>query len=163
MRHRLAKPFAVAVLGASLSIVPAVVGISVAAARSRCKVLKASEVAAILDTPVKPGRPPVAPAGTHPCSFVPKDSSLHVSVNVWVDAQSGGRTAFSIAKDTFKADIEPSPELGKKSFYVGNGLNTAYVLRGDTLIYLQYIDFNGDPTDIKSKVLDLMKVALKHT
>ena len=160
MRRRLAKPLVVAALGVGLSLVPAVLGVSIAAARSRCKYLKVSEVAAILDTPVKKGPNPAGPSNTQTCSFVPKDLALPSSVNAWVDTGTEGKIAFSVAKDAFKASLESSPDFGSKSFYVGGGLNTEYVLKGSTLVYVQYVDLGGDPDVIKSAVFDLTKLVL---
>ena len=156
MNRQLVKVLAVAVLGAGLAFASAAA--SVAAANPNCKYLKASEVALAIGTKVKKG--PSGPSGAQVCAFVPKHSQLPAAVNVWVQSDSAASIGFSTAKTAFKANIESTRSLGRKSFYVGGGLNTAYVLKGNTLVYVQYVNLGGDPAVIKTAVVKLTKLVL---
>lgn len=159
--HRRITPFlAVAVLGAALALVPAAAGASVGAASSSCKYLKPSEVARAIGTKVKKGPGPTGPADAQVCSYVPSHSTLPSSVNVWVQSDSVASIGFSTAKTAFKANIEVTHALGGKSFYVGGGINTAYVLKGNTLVYVQYVNLGGDAAKIKTAVIKLTKLVL---
>lgn len=162
MQRQLVKIAAVAGLGAALALAPAAAGASVVAANSNCKYLKASEVARAIGTPVKKGPNPPGPSSTHVCSYVPKQSPLPQAVNVWVQSGGASSIGFSTAKTAFKANLEATHSLGGKSFYVSGGINTAYVLKGNTLVYVQYVNLNGDPAKIKAAVIKLTKLVVRR-
>jgi hypothetical protein len=160
VNRQLVKVLAVAVVGAVLVVVPSAAGASVAAANSSCKFLKASEVARAIGTKVKKGPNPPGPSTTQVCSYIPRHSTLPSSVNVWVQSGDASAIGFSTAKTAFKANIESTHSLGSKSFYVGGGINTAYVLKGNTLVYVQYVNLQGDAAKIKTAVIKLTKLVL---
>lgn len=160
MNRHLVKVLAVVTLGASLGLVPAAAGASVAGANSNCKYLKASEVAHAIGTKVKKGPNPPGPSTTQVCSYIPRHSTLPSSVNVWVQSGDASSIGFSTAKTAFKDNIESTHSLGSKSFYVGGGINTAYVLKGSTLVYVQYVNLRGDAAKIKAAVIKLTKLVL---
>jgi hypothetical protein len=63
----------------------------------------------------------------------------------------------------FKSDVEKVSGFGKKAFYVGGGLNTLYVLKGDTLVYVQYVALDLDDQAVfKDAVTQMMKIVLQR-
>jgi hypothetical protein len=149
------RSLAVVGLGIVTALVPAAAGASVAAAKNGCKYLKVSEVSAVLGVPITKTKPPLAPSSVKVCGYKVTDDQ---TVNLWVQSGAGGTAGFSAAKQTFAADIEPVTGLGSKAFYVGNNLNTVYLLKGDTLVYVQYVTFGGpDAATVKDAVTKLAK------
>jgi hypothetical protein len=161
VQRHVTRFFAIAVIGAVLTLVPDAAGAS-AAANSNCKYLKASEVSRAIGTKVKKGPKPPGPASAQGCGYIPKASTLRQAVNVWVVKDSSAAIAFSVAKSTFKTSITAKGFLGKKSFFVGGNLNTAYVLKGSTLVFLQWVDLQGDAATIKAAVIKLTKLVVRR-
>lgn len=160
MRAHLARFLPVAVLGAVLVLAPTGAGASVAASKNGCKYLKGSEVTEVLGTAVKKAKSPVAPPSTEVCGYK-VTAEAGQSVNLWVQGGAAGAAGYAGAKRAFKDDVEPVSGLGRKAFYVGGGLNTAYMLSGDTLVYVQYVAIGGpDDATVKDDVTQLAKIVL---
>jgi hypothetical protein len=85
------------------------------------------------------------------------------TVNLWVQQGTAGKAGFDNAKATFKADAENVSGIAKKAFYVSGGLNTLYLLKRDTLVYVQYVALDvEDDAAIKQAVTDLAKIVVKR-
>ena len=163
MHRQLMRFLVVTVLGAGLAFAPAAAGASVTAAGASCKYLKTSEVAKILHTAVK-SQPSTGPSSqtTHQCFFMPTKHALPAFINISVQSGSDVAILYSVAKDGFKSTLEKAPGLGKKSFYAGSGINTAYAFRGSTLVIVQYVNSGVDQAVIKTAVLKLTKLVLRR-
>jgi hypothetical protein len=161
VRTHLMRTLAVVALGAVTALVPVAAGASLAATKNGCKYLKASEVTGVLGVPVKKTKAPAAPPTAAVCGY---KVTVGQSVNLWVQGGAGGAAGFSTAKEAFAADVEPVTGLGSKAFYVGNNLNTAYVLKGSTLIYVQYVAFGEGPdaATVKDDVTRLTKIVRRR-
>ena len=163
MRHLVALPLAV---GALLVACLAPVGASVAAKPNACKVLKAAEVTRVTGFPAtKATRQQQGPSDAGICGYTLTDPNSPVrTVSVFVQRSGEQRVTkigYRTAKATFKEQLEPVSGFGKSAFYAGGGLNTLYVLEGDTLLYVQYVAFgDDDPAGIKADVEDMTKIAL---
>jgi hypothetical protein len=162
VRTQLARIVGVAALGAALVLVPTAAGASVPATKNGCKYLKASEVTTVLGTPVKKGKPPVGPPTVQVCGYKVTGQAGQ-SVHLWVQHDGASATVFKEAKQLSASDVEPVTGLGPKAFYIGGGLNTAYVLQGGTLVYVQYVAFGEgapDAATVKDDVTQLTKTVL---
>ena len=145
-----------------LLAIAAPAGATTARTKSGCSLLKKSDVEKVLAEQVKKGAKPPAPPATLVCGYDVL-GGVGRSVNVWVQ-RDGGDFAYKTAKTTFKDDVEKVSGFGKKSFYVGGGLNTLYVLKGDTLVYVQYVALDvDDAAAIKDAVTRLTKIVVKRT
>lgn len=135
-------------------------GASSKAAKSGCKYLKVSEVNSITGLVFTKGPKTSAPPSSAVCGYAATDDPS-VSVNLWVQRDSQVAAGFKAAKKAFAADVESATELGKKAIYVGGGINTAYVLQGKTLVYVQYVSLGSDDTvGIRDAVVEMTKVVL---
>jgi hypothetical protein len=151
------------VVGALIAL-GASAGASVATKTNGCKVLKASDVTRVTGLPAKKAtQQPPAPSSFSVCGYSLTDPGQVRSVNIWVQPNDGtiAKIGFTTAKKAFADKVEPVSGFGKNAFFVGGGLNTLYVLKGDTLLYVQYVAF-GDPdaAGIKTKIEQLTKAAL---
>lgn len=155
---RLAAP-ATALLVAGAGF--AVGGGIAAAGDESCDVLKEAEVERATGHLVTAADPPEGVGGA--CSFAVEGSPAD-TVNVWVlegdEADEGFRTGEQIGGD----DADELPKLGEDAVYLDDPLNTAYVLRDGTLVYLQYYVFSGDdtPKQIKKAVVKMTKTAIRR-
>lgn len=141
-----------------LILLAAPAGATAPAAKSGCKYLKLSEVNRITARTFAKGEPPPAPSSAAVCGYtVPDDPTT--SVNLWVQAGPYGAAGFKASKEAFAANVEAVSGLGKKAFYAGGGVNTVYVLKGSTLIYVQYLSFgNADTAGVKAAAVEMTKV-----
>lgn len=147
---------------AALVLLANPVGATAPGAKKGCKYLKVGEVNEITGlTFVKSPRPP-GPAVIAACGYtVPGDPTK--SVNVWVQRGSSAATAFTTAKEAFEAETETVSGLGKKSFYAGGGVNTVYVLKGKTLVFVQYVSIgNVDEAAVKDAAVALTNVVIER-
>lgn len=160
MRARVA--WVAALVAAALLATVAPASASVAAAKNGCKLLKRFEVANVLDAKIAKAAKPTAPPETRVCGYTVV-GALGRSVNLWVDEGSAATAGFSTAKQVFGKDVEKVSGFGKKAFYVGGGLNTLYVLKGDSLVYVQYVALDLDDQDVfKDAVSQMMKIVLQR-
>ncbi|MCJ7436664.1 MAG: hypothetical protein MUP97_02740 [Acidimicrobiia bacterium] len=164
MRSRLLVVAAlVAAVALAAGIGPA--SASVAAKPNACKALKASEVARVTGFPAKKlVEQQQGPPGAGICGYALEDASSPVR-NVSVLVQRGdsqeSKIGYRTAKGVFKDQIEPVSGLGRNAFYAGGGINTAYVLKGDTLLTVQYVALGEtDQAGIKDDVVAMTKIAL---
>ena len=129
------------------------------AAAPPCDVLRRTEVERAIGHRVKGADPPSGVGGA--CSFTVKGASGD-TVNVWVLEGDDARIGFEVGKELGGDDAVPVPKLGDDAVYIGEPLNTAYVLDDDTLVYLQYYVFSGDdtPKQVKRAVVALTERAL---
>lgn len=138
------------------------VGATVPEAKNGCKYLKLREVNEITGlTFVKGARPP-GPAVIAACGYtLPEDPTTTVSV--WVQRGSSAASGFTTAKEAFAAEAETVSGLGKKAFYAG-GVNTVYVLKAKTLVFVQYMSIgNADEAGVKDVAVELTQVVIKRT
>jgi hypothetical protein len=154
-RHLVLLSLAFAV-AATLLVAPA--GATAPAAKNGCKYLKISEVNKITGLTFAKGETPPGPPAAAVCGYAVVGDQAK-SVNVWVQPKPQTALAFKTAKEAFAESAEPVTGLGKKAFYAGGGINTAYVLNGGTLVFVQYIS-PGNPDDaaIKDAVVKMTKV-----
>lgn len=138
---------------------------SVATKPNACKALKASEVTRVTGfTAKKLTKQQQGPPDAGICGYSLDDPSSAVrTVSVYV--QSGDsqvtKIGYRTAKAAFKDQIEPVSGFGKNAFYAGGGLNTLYVLKGDTLLYVQYVALGDtDAAGVKDDVVAMTKIAL---
>jgi hypothetical protein len=127
-----------------------------------CKVLKASEVThATGFTATKAKQQPAAPSGAGICAYTLSDTAAStVSVFVQLDAGRVAKRGYASAKQQFADTLEPVAGFGKQAFYVGGGLDTLYVLKGDSFLFVQYAATGvDDPTAIKPIVETMTKKA----
>jgi hypothetical protein len=168
MRSRLITPVSASIVGALVvatlsvaAVVPA--GATVAAKKpNACKVLKASEVTTVTGfTATKSATQQQGPPGAGICGYTLADQTVRtVSVFVQPGSATTAKLGFTTAKKAFKDQLEPVTGFGKNAFYAGGGLNTLYVLKGDTLLYVQYVAIGADPATIKANVEAMTKIAV---
>ncbi len=145
------------------TVVPA--GATVAVKKpNACKVLKASEVTTVTGfTATKSPTQQQGPPGAALCAYTLADPTVrNVSVFVLPGSATTAKVSYATAKRAFKDQLEPVVGFGKSSFYAGGDLNTLYVLRGDTLLYVQYVAIGADPATIKANVEAMTKIALRR-
>ena len=145
----------VAIAAAALSLIVTSSGMSSAGAgANRCDVLTRREVQRAIGHPVTVAEAPSGVGGR--CSFVVKGAPTDM-VNVWVLDGDDAEAGFEVGKQIGGEDAVRVPKLGRDSVYIGDPLNTAYVLEDGTLVYLQYYVFSGDDSakDIKRAVVTL--------
>jgi hypothetical protein len=139
-------------------------GASVAAKPNACKVVKASEVTSVTGfTATKETKQQQGPPNAGICGYSLEDPGIvrNVSVFVQPDDTTTARIGFKTAKKAFKDQIEPVTGFGRNAFYAGGGLNALYVLKGDTLLYVQYVAMGADdPATIKANVEAMTRIAL---
>ena len=159
LRSHLTKILAVVALAAAIAVVPASAGASVAETKNGCKYLKAAEVKTALGVAVTKGRKPAGPPEVSVCGY--QLAAAGGSVNLWVQKGSTASAGFDLAKRTFASHVETITGFGKKAFYVTGGLNTLYVLKGSTLIYVQIVRLpDPDPATTKTQVTALAKIVV---
>ncbi|MFO7590080.1 MAG: hypothetical protein R6X23_04175 [Acidimicrobiia bacterium] len=148
-------------LAAVLALFASPVGATVAGAKNGCKYLKVGEVNEITGLTFVKGAKPPGPAVIAACGYTLPDDPT-TSVNVWVQRGSSAATGFTTAKEAFAADAETVSGLGKKAFYAG-GVSTVYVLKGKTLVYVQYVSFgNVDEAAVKDAAVDLTSAVIER-
>ena len=159
MRSHLTKILVVGVLAALAAFVPGSAGASVAETKNGCKYLKASDVKTAIGVVATKSKKPVGPPTVFVCGY--KLAAAGGSVNLWVQKGSSASAGFDAAKRAFAADVEAITGFGKKAFYVSGGLNTLYVLKGGTLIYVQIVRLpDPDPATTKTQVTALAKIVV---
>jgi pantoate kinase len=163
LRSHLTKILVISALAAATALVPASASASVAETKNGCKYLKASEAKTALGVAVtKSSRQPPGPPDVLVCGY--KLAAAGGSVNLWVQKGSTASAGFDAAKRAFSSDVEAITGFGKKAFYVAGGLNTLYVLKGGTLIYVQIVRIpDPDPATTKTQVTALAKIVLGRT
>jgi hypothetical protein len=146
---------------ASVAVVTVVVAPPASAGETTCDVLKRGEVQRAIGHKVKSADPPSGVGGA--CSFTVKGAPGDM-VNVWVLEGDEAETGFDVGKQLGGDDAVDVPKLGDDAVYLGEPLNTAYVLDDGTLVYLQYYVFSGDdsPKQIKRAVVTLTERALER-
>ena len=153
---------AVALVG-GLVVGSAPAGASVPVKNNSCKVLKGSDVTKVTGfiaskAITRPGPPRAAICGY---SLADPATTRDVSVFVLPHGAQEAKIGYRTAKKAFKDQIEPVSGFGKNAFYAGGGLNTLYVLKGDTLLYVQYVALaEGEAPGIKAAVEAMTKIAL---
>jgi len=160
VRSHLTKILVIGVLAAVAAVVPVSAGASVAATKNGCKYLKASEVKTALGVAATKGRKPAGPPAVAVCGYdLPGTTG---SVNLWVEKDGSVASAgFDAAKKAFSSDVEAVSGFGKKAFFVSGGLNTLYVLKGSTLVYVQIVRIpDPDPASTKTQVAALTKIVV---
>lgn len=137
---------------------------SVSAAKKGCKYLKLSEVERVTGKDFKKGKAPTAPGPIAVCGYEAA-SEVGTGVYLWVDTTVNAERSFEGAQSAFDEDGAAVDGFGKNALYVGEGLNTLYVLRGGTLVYVQYVTFgaDADPATVQDAVEQLTKIVLRHT
>lgn len=139
-------------------------GASVAQKPNACKVVKASEVTTVTGFPAaKEATQQQGPPNAGICGYTLTDPGTVRNVSIFVQpgSASTAKSGFRVAKKTFKDQLEPVTGFGKNAFYAGGGLNALYVLKGDTLLYVQYVAMGADdPATIKANVEAMTKIAL---
>jgi hypothetical protein len=146
----------------TFALVTASIGVSAAGAGgTTCEVVKEAEVERAVGHDVTAADPPQGVGGT--CSFT-VDGSPADAVNVWVLDGDDAKTALEVGKQIGGKDAVDVPKLGDDAIYLGDPLNTAYVLKDGTLVYLQYYVFSGDdsPKQIKRAVVAMTKKAIRR-
>lgn len=135
---------------------------STRAAGSACSLLRKVEVEKVIRVDVEKGAKPVAPPDVRVCAYdVVGDPGR--SVHLWVQTGDDAKPGFAMAKAVFEDDVERVSGFGKRAFYVGGGLNTLYVLKGSTLLYVQYVaPDSGAPTEVKRAVAAMTKIVLRR-
>jgi len=125
----------------------------------QCDVLTRREVQRAIGHRVEPGDPPMGVGGR--CSFSVRGAPTDL-VSVWVLEGDDAQTGFEVGKKLGGEDAVAVPKLGEDAVYLGDPLNTAYVLDDGTLVYLQYYVLSGDDSaqDIKRAVVSLTGKAL---
>ena len=129
---------------AQLVVPPAApaVGEHVRAAKKGCKYLQAlRRSSASRARTSRRAKAPTAPGPVAVCGYEATRRGRH-------RRSTSGSTRHDIAERSFEERRrQPSTRtvsavdgFGKNALYVGGGLNTLYVLRGDTLVYVQYVD-----------------------
>jgi hypothetical protein len=159
MRNHLVKVFSASFGAAVMVAVPGAAGASVAA-KNQCKYVTVTEVSKALGQPVEQGP---NPSGAASCVYTPKDNALPAFVNVQVESGSDAKILYTVTKQTYASNLEKAPGLGKKSFYAGGGINTAYAQKGSAVIVVKYVNANIDPSEIKPAVLAVAKLVRAHT
>jgi hypothetical protein len=159
LRSHLTKILVIGALAVATALVPASAGASVAETKNGCKYLKASDVNTALGVTVTKSAKPPGPPTVAVCGYkLPPPGG---SVNLWVQKGSLASTGFDQAKRAFSHDVEAITGFGSKAFYVTGGLNTLYVLKSGTLIYVQVVRFpDTDPATTKTQVTALAKIVL---
>lgn len=133
-------------------------GATAPGAKNGCKYLKVSEVNRITGLTFVKGEQPPAPPTVAACGYVVTDDPT-TAVNVWAQPKPQTALAFKTAKKAFADSAEPVTGLGKKAFYAGEGVNTVYVLKGSTLVYVQYVALgNSDTAGIKDATVEMTKL-----
>jgi len=102
------------------------------------------------------------PPGAGICGYSLDDTTTrNVSVLVQHGDRQVNQIGYRTAKAAFKNQVEPVSGFGKNAFYAGGGLNTLYVLKGDTLLYVQFVALGDtDAAGIKDKVVAMTKIAV---
>ena len=85
--------------------------------------------------------------------------AMDSSVHVWVQRDEA-EAGYVAAKKAFADDVEPVKGFGTRAFYVAGGFNVLYVLRRDTLLYVQYSTPSADDAATKATVGELMKIVV---
>ena len=136
---------------------------SVPAAKKGCKYLKVSEVTRITGKEFKKGKPPSAPGPIAVCGYEAV-GEVGTGVYLWVDKTDIADDGFKGAEAAFDKDGVEVDGFGKHALYIGDGLNTLYVLRGGTLVYVQYVTFGGDsdPATVRDAVEKITKIVLRR-
>jgi hypothetical protein len=152
-----------AAVALTASVAP--VGATVAAKPNACKVLKASEVTRVIGFPAtRLVDQQQGPPGSGICGYSLDDPSTptrNVSVLVQKGNSQDTKIGYRTAKAAFKDQIEPVSGFGKNAFYAGGGVNTLYVLKGGTLLYVQYVVLgDDDEARIKADVVAMTKIAV---
>ena len=123
-----------------------------------CRYLKLSEVNRITGLTFVKGKNPPSPSPLTACGYVLTDDPTTV-VNLWVQPKPQTALAFKTAKEAFADSAEPVTGLGKKAFYAGEGVNTVYVLKGDTFVFVQYLALGNDDTaGVKDATVKMTKL-----
>jgi hypothetical protein len=145
------------IVAVAVTLLVAPAGATAPAAKNGCKYLKLSEVNRITGLTFAKGEAPPSPPSVAVCGYaVAGDPST--AVNLWVQPGSTGALGFKAAKKAFAADTQAVSGLGSKAFYAG-GVHTVYVLKGGTLVYLQYLSANNpDDAALKDATVKLTKV-----
>jgi len=153
----------VAVLSA-LVVPAALASASVPAAKKGCKYLKLSEVERVTGKDFKKGKAPTAPGPVAVCGYEAA-SQVGTGVYLWVDTTDNAERGFEGAEAAFDEDGVEVDGFGTNALYVGEGLNTLYVLRGGALVYVQYVTFgdDADPATVQDAVEQLTKIVLRRT
>jgi len=156
-----AAPFVALALSVPALAVPATAGVAGALGDDRCDVLSVTEVERAIGHPVTPTDPPKGVGGA--CAFT-VDGAPADAVNVWVLHGDDAEEGFEVGQQIGSDDAVELPTLDDDAFYLGDPLNTAYVLRDGTLVHLQYYVFSGDdtPKQIKKAVVKMVKRAIKR-
>lgn len=155
---RIRRPFVVLVAFAAVALLTVPAGATAPGAKNGCKYLKVSEVNRITGRTFVKGENPPAPPTVAACGYAVTDDPT-TQVNVWVQPKPQTALAFTTAKKAFADSAEPVSGLGKKAFYAGEGVNTVYVLKGSTLVYVQYLALgNSDAAGVKDATVAMTKL-----
>lgn len=149
-------------VGAVAAVTP--VPADAASKKSACGVLTNAQVSTATGATASSGKPPNAPTTTAVCGYKLSDGG---SVNLWVDKTASAKPAYSLAKRTFKSDAESVTGLGSNAFYTPS-VRTAYGLKGNTLVYVQFLPSGSSIVDPgagvqgKDQTGELLRDALKR-
>jgi hypothetical protein len=156
VRSTLAK-VVVGLVGVGVGVVPAIAGAAVSAAKAQCSYVTVAEVSQALGIPVEKGD---SPPGAASCEYLPTDNPLPAFLSVHVESGPDAKILYRVSKQTYGSKVEKAAGLGKKSFYAGGGINTAYASKGKAVVVVKYVNANVDPSEIKPGVLAVAKVVL---
>lgn len=135
---------------------------SVHGSKNGCGLLKKADVEEAIGKDVKKAPKPAGPPEAKVCGYKVVGETGQ-AVNLWVEEGSSAAFSFKQAKQVFEENVEKVSGFGKKAFYVSGGLNTLYVLRGDTLAYVQYLWFGAvDDDEVQAAAADMMKAVLER-
>jgi hypothetical protein len=145
-------------VGAAAALLAVPAGATAPDVKNGCTYLKVAEVNRITGLTFVKGKNPPAPPTVAACGYVVTDDPT-TAVNVWVQPKPQTALAFRTAKKALADSAEPVTGLGKKAFYAGKGVNTVYVLKGSTLVYVQYVAIgNSDTAGIKDATVEMTKL-----